>query len=197
MRVVRAGGALPAKAEIRHVQFITALFLIMALVLLAGRSPRAETMRLKDVESGTLLLRGANAEPGAFIAAPMVKTHVRMEVSGLIARVTMSQIFLNPSDERIEGVYVFPLPENAAEKDFVLEWLPEAERGPATALFAEALENATYALITVVPPRERQSDRPRLPREINDITDTSGSMEGPSIRHEGSAPSCARPPRTP
>ena len=37
-----------------------------------------------------------------------------MTISGLIARTTVSQQFTNPSDEWAEGVYVFPLPDQAA-----------------------------------------------------------------------------------
>src|SRR5690606_21240652 len=43
-----------------------------------------------------------------------LKTDVRMDVSGTIARVTVSQRFENPSDDWVEGVYAFPLPETAA-----------------------------------------------------------------------------------
>jgi Ca-activated chloride channel family protein len=163
MRVVRAGGALPAKAGTRCVQFITVLFLIMALVLLAGRSPRAESVRLKDVESGSLLLQGANAEPGAFIAAPLVKTHVRMEVSGLIARVTVSQLFLNPSDEQIEGVYVFPLPENAAVDRLRLQI---GERFIEGKMRERAEARAIYdaARATEAPARPRALRRPTTSR---------------------------------
>ena len=41
-------------------------------------------------------------------------TDVRMDVTGMIARVTVKQRFVNPTGEWREGVYVFPLPEKAA-----------------------------------------------------------------------------------
>ncbi|MFO0995405.1 MAG: marine proteobacterial sortase target protein [Alphaproteobacteria bacterium] len=358
---LRAGASRSATLAIHHIQLMAALILAAILMAFAAGSPHAETVRVKDVESGSLLLRKAGSEPGEYLTAPAVETHVQMTVSGLIARVTVSQLFQNPSDDWIEGVYVFPLPENAAvdqlrlqvgdrflegkikeraearaiyeeakasgkkaalldeerpniftnavanigpheqvavqieyqqslrfdrngvslrfpmvvgprympgpgpiasagerpsiaspvpdaaritppvlhpadgavnpvtldialdagmpvawvkspthklavteqtagryaiglagdavfaEKDFVLEWLPDALKGPATALFTETLGDATYLLVTLLPPRERQTERPKLPREVIYIIDTSGSMEGPSIRQAKAA----------
>ena len=42
------------------------------------------------------------------------ETHVEVEISGAVARVRMKQVFQNPYPERLEAVYVFPLPEDAA-----------------------------------------------------------------------------------
>ena len=41
-------------------------------------------------------------------------TKVRMDITGVINRVTVEQFFTNPSNEWVEGVYVFPLPEDCA-----------------------------------------------------------------------------------
>jgi Ca-activated chloride channel family protein len=73
------------------------------------------TISLNDVKGGRLLFKTAQA--GRFLLAPTLKTDVRISVTGLIARATVSQEFLNPSldkDAWAEGVYVFPLPETAA-----------------------------------------------------------------------------------
>jgi Ca-activated chloride channel family protein len=94
---------------------LAALVVVLAAILAAGSlatEARAATLRLNDVQSGQLLLR--TDEPGAYRPAPLVKTDVHMDVSGTIARVTVSQHFENPSDDWVEGVYAFPLPENAA-----------------------------------------------------------------------------------
>lgn len=64
-----------------------------------------------DVRQGTLLLRNADA---ASITAPLVFTDVHVDVSGMTARVRVVQRFVNPTADWREGVYVFPLPENAA-----------------------------------------------------------------------------------
>ena len=47
----------------------------------------------------------------------MLKTDVQIAVTGIIARTTLKQEFVNPSREKdnwAEGIYVFPLPETAA-----------------------------------------------------------------------------------
>ena len=69
-------------------------------------------LRMNDVESGTLMFR--TQTPGKYIEAPMVATDVDMDIAGPIIRTTLSQTFKNTTDEWVEGIYVFPLPENAA-----------------------------------------------------------------------------------
>jgi len=63
-----------------------------------------------DVQSGTLLLKMQTG----FTTATRMNTDVRMNVSGLIARVSVRQEFRNDGDDWTEGVYVFPLPDEAA-----------------------------------------------------------------------------------
>ena len=64
-----------------------------------------------DVKTGALLLQ---SEDGGLVEAPRLQTDVVMAVSGTIARVTVTQRFENPSDRWLEGIYVFPLPEQSA-----------------------------------------------------------------------------------
>jgi Ca-activated chloride channel family protein len=55
----------------------------------------------------------AQAQP----AAPtfhLKETRVEAEISGVLARVRVSQVFQNPFSDRLEALYVFPLPENSA-----------------------------------------------------------------------------------
>ena len=67
---------------------------------------------LGDVKSGGLLLR--TEEDGKFVEAPRLATNVEIDVSGPIVRATVTQRFQNMTDEWVEGIYVFPLPEKAA-----------------------------------------------------------------------------------
>ena len=69
-------------------------------------------VRLNDAESGTLMFR--TQTPGTYIQAPMVATDVKMDIAGPVIRTTLSQTFENTSGDWVEGIYVFPLPENAA-----------------------------------------------------------------------------------
>ena len=67
--------------------------------------------RPADAKSGSLLVKGAGGEA---VAAPLLHTDVDIRVSGMVARAQVKQTFRNPSAEWMEGIYVFPLPENAA-----------------------------------------------------------------------------------
>lgn len=54
-----------------------------------------------------------SAQPGRH-AAPLLETEVMIQVSGPLARTRVVQRFRNPTEAWLEGVYAFPLPENAA-----------------------------------------------------------------------------------
>lgn len=132
---------------------LSLLVFSLALVAAATRPfADARTVGLNEVESGTLLIK--TETPGRYLAAPTVKTDVRMEVSGLVARVTVSQQFTNPSKKWIEGVYVFPLPENAAVDrlrmrigDRFIEGKVK-EREAARKMYLEALRQGKKAALT-------------------------------------------------
>ncbi|HEU4647265.1 MAG TPA: marine proteobacterial sortase target protein [Burkholderiales bacterium] len=83
----------------------SAVVLVAAVLLLAGRAHAAS-------EPGMLMLR--TAEGAQAPAAPLLSTDVEFRVSGMVARARVVQTFRNDSTEWVEGVYVFPLPENAA-----------------------------------------------------------------------------------
>ena len=65
-----------------------------------------------DMQSGGLLLK--SSEAGKYLEAPRVATDFTVTVSGPTARTIVTQQFSNPSDGWVEGIYVFPLPENSA-----------------------------------------------------------------------------------
>jgi Ca-activated chloride channel homolog len=54
------------------------------------------------------------------VPMPLKHTDVRASVSGYIGAVEVTQQFLNPYSGKIEAVYVFPLPHNAAIHEFVM-----------------------------------------------------------------------------
>ena len=54
------------------------------------------------------------------IPLPLKHTDVKGRISGYIATVQVIQQFHNPYDEKIEAVYVFPLPQNAAVNEFIM-----------------------------------------------------------------------------
>ena len=97
---------------------IVAGFIALAFLLSGGVPPlRAETqvaglaVRPNDMTSGSLLLKNRD---GSFLEAPRLGSDYTVTVSGPTARTILTQRFSNPSDGWVEGVYVFPLPDNAA-----------------------------------------------------------------------------------
>ncbi len=67
---------------------------------------------------GALVTR--NRENSGFVPIPLKHTDVSASISGYIASVNVKQQFHNPFSEKIEAVYVFPLPENAAVNEFIM-----------------------------------------------------------------------------
>ncbi|MGH9776855.1 MAG: VIT and vWA domain-containing protein, partial [Candidatus Acidiferrales bacterium] len=51
---------------------------------------------------------------------PLKHTDVKAEISGFVARVWVTQQFENPYKDKIEAVYTFPLPQNAAVDDMTM-----------------------------------------------------------------------------
>ena len=49
-----------------------------------------------------------------YINAPTLHTDVRIDITGMVARANVKQTFTNPDKIWQEGIYVFPLPEDAA-----------------------------------------------------------------------------------
>jgi Ca-activated chloride channel family protein len=84
------------------------------LLFAAGRVHAATLVPMKptDAAGGTLLLK-SNAN-GETFAVPLLATDVEIRVSGMVARAAVRQRFRNPHADWYEGIYVFPLPENAA-----------------------------------------------------------------------------------
>src|SRR4051812_670009 len=68
--------------------------------------------------SGTGALRAR--VHGQEILMPLKHTDVHASVSGFISAVEVSQQFQNPYSSKIEAVYVFPLPHDAAVNEFVM-----------------------------------------------------------------------------
>ncbi len=58
--------------------------------------------------------RAAGQPAEAWRLAPELDTTIDIRVTGLIARTRLEQRFRNPSTERVEARYLFPLPEGAA-----------------------------------------------------------------------------------
>ena len=95
------------KTELRSWLWVLALLLV--LQALPGPVSANETPP-GTAETGSLLWR---MEQG-YATATTLNTDVSMAVSGLVARVKVRQEFRNEGTDWVEGVYVFPLPDQAA-----------------------------------------------------------------------------------
>ncbi len=89
----------------------------MAIVLLAIRVPAApaaeipaDNIRPEQMQTGSLLLRMKSG----YQVATRMNTAIDVRVTGLVARVQVRQEFCNDGTEWVEGIYVFPLPDEAA-----------------------------------------------------------------------------------
>src|SRR5689334_17960685 len=80
-----------------------------------------------NVTQGALQAIGSDGRPRA--NCPLKHTDVKAEVSGQLARVTVTQEFHNPFQDKIEAVYVFPLPQSAAIDDMTMIVGDRAIRG--------------------------------------------------------------------
>src|SRR5688572_8353804 len=67
--------------------------------------------------TGSLMTRVENRE----VPLPLKHTDVKASVTAYIASVDVTQQFENPYSEKIEAVYVFPLPDNGAVNEFVMQ----------------------------------------------------------------------------
>lgn len=67
---------------------------------------------------GSLQVVDGNGLPKA--VCPLKHTSVKAQISGFLARATVTQEFENPFKEKIEAVYTFPLPQNAAVDDMTM-----------------------------------------------------------------------------
>ena len=65
---------------------------------------------LDYVSSATLYLQNANG----YFHAPILNSSVTMDISGIVANIEFKQEFHNQSNDWVEGLYTFPLPDSAA-----------------------------------------------------------------------------------
>src|SRR5215813_13260586 len=72
----------------------------------------------RKVTQGALQVIGKDGQISA--ECPLKHTDVKAEITGSLARVNVTQEFQNPLNEKIEAVYVFPLPQNAAVDDMTM-----------------------------------------------------------------------------
>jgi len=78
----------------------------------AAGNQAADSRPAEEAPLAGLFFRSDQA--GSVLEAPVLKTDVDIQVNGMVARARVTQVFHNPSDRWMEGIYVFPLPERSA-----------------------------------------------------------------------------------
>ena len=84
-------------------------------IIARGENSTASTNH-DTLGNGSLLAKVDEKE----IPMPLKHTDVHASVSGYISEVEVRQQFQNPYERKIEAVYVFPLPHNAAINEFIM-----------------------------------------------------------------------------
>jgi Ca-activated chloride channel homolog len=124
------------------------LFILLAFNLWSGEPTVSAGF---DETSGSLGIIGKDGSVSA--ACPLRHTEVRGAISGFLARVTVTQNFENTATQKIEAVYVFPLPENAAVDDMTIQVGSRTvrgvikERGEARAVYERAKQTGHMAAL--------------------------------------------------
>lgn len=104
---------------------------------------------------GALLALPQGLEPRERVPVPLHRTDVQASVLGPVATVEVTQEFENRSPVKIEAEYVFPLPENAAINEFLMDIGPRRIRGiirertEAEALYQQARTQGHVASLLI------------------------------------------------
>jgi Ca-activated chloride channel homolog len=92
---------------------------VAATTLATARlNPSAAAPQEESSAAGSLQALDAKGEARGL--CPLKHTDVKAEVSGFLSRVRVTQEFENPFKEKIEAVYTFPLPQDAAVDDMTM-----------------------------------------------------------------------------
>jgi Ca-activated chloride channel family protein len=81
-------------------------------------APPPQQQQQDEVTPGSLQVMDKSGIPRG--VCPLKHTDVKAEISGFLSRVRVTQEFENPFKEKIEAVYTFPLPQNAAVDDMTM-----------------------------------------------------------------------------
>lgn len=95
---------------------------VAAILALAVTFKTLSTVAAQAIDThetpGSLQVLDETGKPKAI--CPLKHTDVKVEISGFLSRVNVTQEFENPFKEKIEAVYIFPLPANAAVDDMTM-----------------------------------------------------------------------------
>ncbi len=88
----------------------TLFVLFLAVLIFHAGTTLAYQENPHEAESGAFFL----SHNKSTVRAINHNSHADLDITGMVAKVTLTQEFYNQTDAWVEGVYVFPLPENSA-----------------------------------------------------------------------------------
>ncbi len=109
------------------VSFLAALCLVGYLVIASIARPKGVNAASNPLTQGSLQIVDGDGKLRGL--CPLKHTAVKAEISGFLARVTVTQEFTNPFEDKIEAVYAFPLPQNAAVDEMTMRVGDHTVRG--------------------------------------------------------------------
>jgi Ca-activated chloride channel family protein len=102
---------------------MTGLMTILLAVAFISHAWSIETAEVTPPEEPQVTqgaLRAVNEDGEVILEFPLKHTSVYAQISGFLAQVEVKQHFHNPHKDKIEAVYVFPLPENSAVNEMIM-----------------------------------------------------------------------------
>jgi Ca-activated chloride channel homolog len=108
---------MPRKFRLEFLYILTVSAAAILILASLKNSPTSVAAQGQPT-SGSLQVLDSGGKPKAL--CPLKHTDVKAEISGFLSRVVVTQEFENPFKEKIEAVYTFPLPANAAVDDMTM-----------------------------------------------------------------------------
>lgn len=193
----------------RELLSTAATLLSVAGVLAAGPRQGSE---------GSLAFADASGQSQGF--CPLKQTNVKAEISGPLARVNVTQRFHNPSSHKIEALYTFPLPHEAAVDDMTMRigdrvvkgkikrrdearriFEAARNRGQLASLLDQERPNIFTQAVTNIPPGAEVvitiSYVEAMPYEAGNYSFVFPMVVGPRYSPAGTNPARITPPVTP
>ena len=101
-----------------HAGIAMVLLFHIALVLVSLAQRQPDASKEPRSSGGELIIKGPDG--GKLGYCPLQETEVRASISGFISRTRVKQLYRNPLDQKIEAVYVFPLPQDSAVDEMTM-----------------------------------------------------------------------------
>ena len=90
---------------------ISITILLFSNLAIASSNSQEIPNPINEAESGSMIFQ---FDDHSSVFQTALKTRVEMNIIGSINMVSVIQTFTNSSDQWVEGIYVFPLPEDSA-----------------------------------------------------------------------------------